>query len=148
MATTTIPQVRFRTVDGVRIRYADGGASQGPTVVLTSPWPESLYAFAPMWASLSEHARLFAVDLPGFGASERREDLLSPRAMGEFLARLVAEADLGMPHIVAPDVGTAAALFAAASHPQRIASVIVGTGGAAVPIQLGEPLASWVLDPD
>jgi len=24
----------------------------------------------------------------------------------------------------------------------------VGTGGAAVPIQLGEPLASWVLDPD
>jgi pimeloyl-ACP methyl ester carboxylesterase len=26
--------------------------------------------------------------------------------------------------------------------------VIVGTGGAAVPIQLGEPLASWVLDPD
>jgi hypothetical protein len=30
----------------------------------------------------------------------------------------------------------------------RFASVIVGTGGAAVPIQLGEPLASWVLDPD
>lgn len=25
---------------------------------------------------------------------------------------------------------------------------MVGTGGAAVPIQLGEPLASWVLDPD
>jgi enoyl-CoA hydratase/carnithine racemase len=28
------------------------------------------------------------------------------------------------------------------------ADAIVGTGGAAVPIQLGEPLASWVLDPD
>ena len=26
--------------------------------------------------------------------------------------------------------------------------MIVGTGGAAVPIQLGEPLRSWVLDPD
>ena len=26
--------------------------------------------------------------------------------------------------------------------------MIVGTGGAAVPLQLGEPLASWVLDPD
>jgi len=101
-----------------------------------------------MWASLAEHARLFAVDLPGFGASERREDLLSPRAMGEFLARLIAEADLGAPHIVGPDVGTAVALFAAAAHPERIASAIVGTGGAAVPIQLGEPLASWVLDPD
>ena len=148
MPTTMTPQVRFRTVDGVRIRYADSGGSQEPAVVLTSPWPESVYAFAPMWASLSEHARLFAVDLPGFGASERREDLLSPRAMGEFLAQLIAEADLGTPHLVAPDVGTSAALFAAAAHPERIASVIVGSGGAAVPIQLGEPLASWVLDPD
>ncbi len=148
MTTTTTPQVRFRTIDGVRIRYADSGAPQEPTVVLTSPWPESVYAFAPMWASLAEHARLFAVDLPGFGASERREDLLSPRAMGEFLARLIAEADLGTAHVVAPDVGTAAALFAAAAHPERIASAIVGSGGTAVPIELGQPLASWVLDPD
>jgi pimeloyl-ACP methyl ester carboxylesterase len=70
-----IPDVRFRTVDGVRLRYADSGGSQAPTVLLTSPWPESLYAFAPMWATLAEQARLFAVDLPGFGASERRDDL-------------------------------------------------------------------------
>lgn len=143
-----LPDLRNRTVDGVRIRYADGGGSHEPAVVLTSPWPESLYAFAPIWSRLAGHARLFAVDLPGFGASERREDLLSPRAMGDFLAHLIAEADLGRPHIVAPDVGTAAALFAAAAHPERIASVIVGTGGTAVPIQLGEPLRSWVLDPD
>jgi pimeloyl-ACP methyl ester carboxylesterase len=143
-----IPEVQFRTVDGVRIRYADSGGSEEPAVLLTSPWPESLYAFAPLWAALAEHARLFAVDLPGFGASERRDDLLSPRAMGGFVAQLIAEADLGRPHIVAPDVGTSAALFAAAAHPERIAGVIVGTGGAAVPLQLGEPLASWVLDPD
>jgi len=101
-----------------------------------------------MWATLSEHARLFAVDLPGFGASERRDDLMSPRAMGDFLAQVIAESDLGRVHIVAPDVGTSAALFAAVDHPERFASLVVGTGGAAVPIQLGEPLASWVLDPD
>jgi pimeloyl-ACP methyl ester carboxylesterase len=148
MATTTTMQVHFRTVDGVRIRYADSGASEGPVLLLTSPWPESVYAFAPMWDSLAEHARLFAIDLPGFGASERREDLLSPRAMGEFVARVIAEADLGRPHIVGPDVGTSAALFAAAAHPERIASVIVGTGGTAIPLELGEPLKSWVLDPD
>ena len=147
-ASTTTPQVQFRTVDGLRIRYA---ASDGPaerTVLLTSPWPESLYAFTPVWAALAEHARLFAIDLPGFGASEARDDLFSPRAMGEFLATLIAEADLGTPHLVAPDVGTSAALFAAAAHPERIASVIVGTGGAAIPLDLGEPLKSWVLDPD
>jgi pimeloyl-ACP methyl ester carboxylesterase len=148
MRSTTTPQTQVRTVDGVRIRYAESAVSPEPTALLTSPWPESVYAFAPIWPSLSEHARLFAIDLPGFGASERRDDLLSPRAMGGFLAELIAELDLGRPHIVAPDVGTSAALFAAAAHPERIASLTVGTGGAAVPIQLGEPLRSWVLDPD
>jgi pimeloyl-ACP methyl ester carboxylesterase len=68
--------------------------------------------------------------------------------MGEFLAELIDEVGLGKPHIVAPDVGTSAALFAAAAYPERIDSVVVGTGGAAVPLELGEPLRSWVLDPD
>jgi pimeloyl-ACP methyl ester carboxylesterase len=148
MNTTMIPSTSFRTVGGVRVRYADSGASQQPTILLTSPWPESLYAFAPVWDSLSAHARVFAVDLPGFGASERRDDLLSPQAMGGFLSRLIADADLGTPYVVAPDVGTAAALFTAAEHPERVAGLVVGAGGTAVPLQLGEPLASWVLDPD
>jgi pimeloyl-ACP methyl ester carboxylesterase len=148
MPRTTSLQVRFRTVDGLRIRYAESDGSHDTVVLLTSPWPESVYAFVPIWGTLGQHARLFAIDLPGFGASERREDLLSPRAMGEFLATVVVEADLGRPHILAPDVGTSAALFAAAAHPETFASVTVGTGGAAVPLQLGEPLRSWVLDPD
>jgi pimeloyl-ACP methyl ester carboxylesterase len=139
---------KFRTVDGVRIRYAESEGPPERTVLLTSPWPESVYAFASIWPTLAEHARLFAIDLPGFGASESRDDLFSPRAMGEFLVKLIEEAELGTPHIVAPDVGTSAALFAVAAHPERIASVVVGTGATAVPLQLGEPLKSWVLDPD
>jgi pimeloyl-ACP methyl ester carboxylesterase len=142
------PEVQFREIDGLRIRYADSGGAQKPVILLTSPWPESIYAFAPIWDTLVEDARLFAIDLPGFGASERRDDLLSPEAMGGFLAQLIVEANLGRPHIVSPDVGTAAALFAASAHPERITSLIVGEGGAAVPLQLGEPLASWVQDPD
>jgi pimeloyl-ACP methyl ester carboxylesterase len=55
MPTTTTPQVGFRTIAGVRIRYADSGNPEKPPVVLTSLWPESVYAFAPMWASLSGH---------------------------------------------------------------------------------------------
>jgi len=150
MDPSMTPSIRpeFRSIDGLRIRYADTGEPGEATLLLTSPWPESLYAFAPMWSTLAERARLFAIDLPGFGASERRTELLSPRAMGDFLVRVIDEAELDRPHIVAPDVGTSAALFAAAAHPENISSVVVGTGGAAVPIDLGEPLRSWVLDPD
>ena len=149
--TTTVSasiQPQFQLIDGLKIRYADTGGRHDSTLLLTGPWPESLYAFARMWPTLAQQARLFAIDLPGFGASDRRDDLLSPRAMGEFLAGLVAEVGLGRPHIVAPDVGTSAALFAAAAHPELFASVTVGSGGTAIPLQLGEPLLSRVIDPD
>ena len=55
---------------------------------------------------LAQYGRLFAIDLPGFGASERRDELTSPRTMGGFPGELIAEADLGKAHLVAPDVGT------------------------------------------
>ena len=82
---TTSIRPQFRTFGGLRTRYADTGASQEPTLLLTSPWPESLYAFRRVWDTLAAHARLFAIDLPGFGASQRRDDLLSPRAMAVVL---------------------------------------------------------------
>jgi pimeloyl-ACP methyl ester carboxylesterase len=145
---TTSIQPGSRQIDGVRIRYADSGGSHDATLLLTSPWPESIYAFTSIWATLADHARVFAVDLPGFGASEGRADLLSPRAMGSFLARLVNEGDLGRPHIVAPDVGTSAALFAAAVHPELFATLVVGSGATAVPLELGKSLLAKILDPD
>jgi pimeloyl-ACP methyl ester carboxylesterase len=150
MGTSLAPSIRPQqmTVDGVRIRYADSGGPREHTLLLTSPWPESIFAYARVWPTLAERARLLAIDLPGFGASDRRADLLAPRAMGHFLAKVVHEADLEAPHLVAPDVGTAAALFAAADHPGLFAGIVVGTGGVSVPLELGEPLASWVLDPN
>src|SRR5262249_52807487 len=67
-----------------------------------------------------------------------------PRAMGDFVLRVADAFGLEHPHLVGPDVGTAAALFAAAAQPDRFRSLVVGTGGTAVPIQLGDPLREWV----
>jgi pimeloyl-ACP methyl ester carboxylesterase len=61
---------------------------------------------------------------------------------------LAGYAGLEKPHVVAPDIGTSAALFAAASRPGLLSSLVVGSGGAAVPVQLSGPLAEWVLAPD
>ncbi len=125
-------RVEFRSADGVRIRYAVSDGPAERTVLLTSPWPESIYAFAPIWPALAGRFRLLAVDLPGFGASDAPADLLSPPAMGAFLIRLIEDWELGRPHLVAPDVGTSAALFAALQSPGSVASVAVGNGGVAI----------------
>src|SRR6476646_7757051 len=139
---------QFRTVSGVSIRYAESGRNHDNTLLLTSPWPESLYAFLPIWQPLAAHSHLLAIDLPGFGQSERRNDLLSPQAMGEFLIRLIDEWGLNTPHVVAPDVGTSAALFAAALHPGKLRSLVIGSGGTAYPLQLGGVLMDFVDAPD
>lgn len=140
---------QFRTIDGLSVRLAEtADPGRGVHTLLLSPWPESLFAFEPTWERLAAHAHLVAVDLPGFGHSERRDSLLSPRAMGDFIVRLADELGLEQPHVVGPDIGTPAALFAAALHPERLRSLVVGTGAAAVPLQLGGPLKEWVETPD
>jgi pimeloyl-ACP methyl ester carboxylesterase len=143
-------QPSFRTVDGLTIRFAisEENASQNGDALLLSPWPESVYAYEATWSKLVQHARLIAVDLPGFGHSERRDDLMSPKAMGEFIVRIADEFGLERPHVVGPDIGTSAALFAAALYPNRLRSGVVGTGGAAVPLELGGVLKEWVEAPD
>src|SRR5207245_8072240 len=95
-----------------------------------------------------EQAHLVAVDLPGFGHSQRRDALLSPRAMGEFVIRVADAFGLEHPHVVGPDIGTGASLFAAALHPGRLRSLVVGSGGAAFPPELGGVLKESVDAPD
>jgi pimeloyl-ACP methyl ester carboxylesterase len=141
-------QVGYRTVDGLQIRYADSDGSASQHLVLTSPWPESLHAFDRMWPRLSGTAQLLAIDLPGFGRSERRTDLLSPMAMSDFLIRILDEWDIRDPHLVCPDIGTPAALFAAAGHPGRIRSLVVGGGATAYPLEVGGALKELIEAPN
>jgi pimeloyl-ACP methyl ester carboxylesterase len=140
-------ETRFRVIDGLSIRFAESEARDDHALLL-SPWPESLLAFEPTWAQLAERTHLVAIDLPGFGHSQRRDALLSPRAMGEFVICVADAFGLENPHVVGPDVGTAASLFAAVSYPGRLRSLVVGSGGTAFPLQLGGALKDWVEAPD
>jgi pimeloyl-ACP methyl ester carboxylesterase len=85
----------FRVCDGVRVRFADTRADADSTVLLLAPWPESLWAFRRIWDRVSAVGRVVAIDLPGFGHSDGRPDLIAPDTSGAFLARLIEEWGLG-----------------------------------------------------
>ncbi len=129
-------EMRFRLIGGLTVRFA-AGEDHRDHALLLSPWPESLLAFEPVWWRLAKRTHLVAVDLPGFGHSQRSDSLVSPRAMGEFIIVAADAFALEHPHVVAPGTGTAPALFAAARHPGRLRSLVVGSGAAAVPLELG-----------
>ena len=49
--------------------------------------PESIFAYEPTWSRLAEKTHLGAFDLAGFSRSERKDALMSPRAMGDVIVR-------------------------------------------------------------
>src|ERR1700722_20489069 len=141
--------MRFRLSGALPVRSA-ASQDHADQALLLSPWPESLLAFEQVWWRLAERTHLVALDLPGFGHSQRSDALLSPRAMGEFIIAAADAFGLKRPHVVAPGTGTgtAAALFAAARHPDRLRSLVVGSGAAAVPLQLGGMVKDIIEGPD
>ena len=141
-----IGQVTTEIIDGLRIRLSRSGRSDGVPVLLTSPWPESIYAFHRVLPYLVESHPIIAIDLPGFGHSESRADVMSPRGMGVFLIKVAAHLNLNRLHGVGPDVGALAFLFAAADHPRLFESLAVG--GAATRVDLaGERLRDLIASP-
>ena len=142
-----IMPTRTVLVDELQIRYADSGTTDAPVILCTSPWPESLFAFRRVWPALARTGRLVAVDLPGFGHSQGRAEVLTPSTMGDFLGHFITELGLDRPHLVAPDVGAGAALFLAARHPDAIRSLVVGGGGAAWPLDVTGTLADIIAAP-
>jgi pimeloyl-ACP methyl ester carboxylesterase len=137
----------FRVCDGVRVRFADNRAESDTTVLLLAPWPETLWAFRHICHAVPAVGRVVAIDMPGFGHSDGRPELIAPDASGAFLAGLIDEWGLGAPHVVGPDVGTAAALFLAAKAPERVASLTIGGGAVRFPIEVGGALKDIIEAP-
>ena len=137
----------FRVCDGVRVRFADNKADSDVTMLLLAPWPESLWAFRRIWNRVAAVGRVVAIDMPGFGHSDGRPELIAPDGSGAFLARLIDEWGLGAPHVVGPDVGTAAALFLAAKAPERVTSLTIGGGAVRFPIDAGGALKEIIEAP-
>jgi pimeloyl-ACP methyl ester carboxylesterase len=125
---TGLGSLQFRTIDGLRIRYATNNKRDGDPILLLSPLPESILAFLPTWDTFSALGPVVAVDLPAFGQSQSRADIRAPEPLGEFILHILDAFGLKQPHVVAPDVGTPACLFAAANHPGTFKSVVIGSG--------------------
>ena len=138
----------FRVCDGVRIRFADNKAdSSGVTVLMVSPWPQSLWAFRRIWDRVSGVARVVAIDLPGFGHSRR-----SPRAHRTGCDRRVPYAPYrgmapGRPARGRSGRGHRRRVVPGSQRPGRVTSLTIGGGAVRTPIDAGGALKDVIEAP-
>jgi haloalkane dehalogenase len=117
MTATTLDKVQ---VDGLTIAYRELGS--GPPVLLLHGWPTSSFLWRDVMEPVAEHNRVVAVDLPGFGASDKplgvRYDFdLFERTLDGFLAALGIEEGVGL---AVHDLGGPVGVHWALHRPERV----------------------------
>jgi pimeloyl-ACP methyl ester carboxylesterase len=125
---TGLQATQYKTIDGLQIRFATNDKTDGDPILMLSPLPESILAFIPIWDTISELGPVIAVDIPPFGRSQVNRDARTPEAVGEFVLEIMGAFGLKTPHVIAPDIGTPACLFASANHPGIFKSLVIGSG--------------------
>jgi pimeloyl-ACP methyl ester carboxylesterase len=118
---------RFADLEVGRVAYVERGT--GPAAIFLHGYPLNGFQWRGPIARLAGHRRCIAVDLLGLGYSELPADAdLSPIAQS---AMIVAFMDkLGIPHadILSNDSATGVAQLIAATHPERVRTLLLTNG--------------------
>ncbi len=121
-----LPAERLLEVDGQRVHVERWGTA-GETVLLLHGFGGSSYSWRLVGPALGERHLVVALDLNGFGYTERPRDL-DAYAVGGQLALILGVLDeLGIEraHVAGHSYGGALALHLAWRHPGRLASLIL-----------------------
>ncbi|WP_033294218.1 alpha/beta fold hydrolase [Amycolatopsis jejuensis] len=108
-------------LNGTELHYVAAGTSGSP-VLLVHGFPETWWVFRKLIPLLSEHHRVFAVDLRGFGdsatAAPEHDSATAAGDLGELITRL----DVGPVHLAGQDISGATTFRVAATRSELVRS--------------------------
>ncbi len=117
--------VAYLDVAGTRIAYADEGHGE-PLVLL-----HGLGGYIPSWTknleALAEHHRVIAVDLPGFGKSDKPAVPYTMSYFAEVVHELVQRLGLVRPVVIGHSMGGQIAIHYALRHPDRVRALVLSS---------------------
>lgn len=132
---------RFAQVGGARVRYYDSAEAvapqqaapaapaaeqreeEKPTVVLVHGFASAIEAWATVAPALSSRYRVIALDLKGFGWTDRPEGDYSPAAQAKLLLELLDQRGVKKAALVAHSWGSSVALAATLAAPERVTRI-------------------------
>jgi non-heme chloroperoxidase len=124
--------VRFdkvRLATGLSLNFVEHGPNNGKPVLFLHGWPDSWFTYSRVLPLLPQNLRLLAVDLRGYGDSDKPE---SGYRISDLAGDVVAFLDalrIDRATLVGHSFGTFAARHIAISQPARVErQVLIGTG--------------------
>jgi len=153
LAQVAGPGAEYVSVAGVNlhVRRWDGPAD-GPSFLLVHGFPYSSRTFDDLAPLLAQVGDVVAVDLPGFGLSERPDptdpdltiDPYAPASQAELVAGVVSELGLGGAVLLGHGNGARVALETALEHP-RLVDGVVTVGASPYVVQRRSALSRLIM---
>lgn len=124
-AVSDLPAGRLLEVDGQRISVERVG--QGEPLVLLHGFGESTLSFAPVLPELAKQFAVVAIDLNGFGFTERPKDPASYTLAGQerLVLAVLDRLHLDRVRLAGHSYGGGLALYLASRHPERIERLLL-----------------------
>lgn len=133
---------KFADLGGLRVHYLDKG--EGTPIVLIHGYTSSTYTWKDQFDELAKRFRVIAVDLKGFGFSDKPDGDYSRRAQGEVVAGLLEKLNIQRAWLVGNSMGGETALNVAVAHPEKVLGLVL-IDSAGVKMQGRSSLAPWYL---
>jgi len=112
----------YAEIADTRVRYLDT-KTDGPPVVLLHGFASAMDVWAGVVPLLAKHHRVVALDLKGFGWTERPPGDYSPSTQADMVFGLLDELGIERSAVVAHSWGSSVALAMATSRPDRVSRI-------------------------
>ena len=117
------PKDQFVTVKGRKVHVVDQGDRSRPVILFVHGFASSWVVWARLMKELRGRYRVIALDLPGFGWSDKRQGDYSPQGLADVVDAVLQARGVDRAHVVAHSWGCSIALALAHRHPKRVRSL-------------------------
>jgi pimeloyl-ACP methyl ester carboxylesterase len=122
---------QFAEVDGLHVRYVDSGA--GRPLLLIHGLGGAIESWVNNLDALAKEMRVIALDLPGFGYSDKPKMSYTIRFYADFVAKFVKQLGVEPLAVVGSSLGGHIACELAITHPEVVSKLVVVAPPGALP---------------
>lgn len=123
--TSTLLESRWMEAGGIRIHSRSSAMRGSPRFVLIHGLVISSLYMIPLAECLAAEFEVHALDLPGYGRSEKPHVPMHVPALADAVAKWLRASELGSCHIVGNSFGCQVGAELAVRHPERVTTLIL-----------------------